>query len=778
MPFIWPKISPFARGTPIRPEAASCLDAAYILLSGAREGETLSANFHRLLGLPAPVATLDDALAALKGESAVRVRQAVEALYSGQVTAAALLSTHDGARSLACRTYIAPGPREGAGIGIVWLYDVSAEVRQLQRTVQESEKLKSEIKQFSTILNMSPYPIWQRDADLRIRYYNLAYSEMAEAAEGEGDDAPELDRRARALAGAALASGEPKRERRHVVIDGERRLLEISEHPVPQENIVIGFAHDLSEIESLQEELERYVSAQGDLLESSASAMAIYGADMRLSSFNYAFAALWKLDESWLETKPTYGEILESLREKRRLPEQANFVQFKQQQLRLFTDLIEPREEFFYLPDGKALRIIAIPHAMGGILFAYEDVTDRLALERSYNTLIAVQRETLDHLHEAIAVFGEDGRIKLSNPVYLDMWGLDAAYVRAEPHISEVVERVKVLYLPDDWEELRAQAIAQVQRREHSRSRIERTDGKVIDCSTVPLPDGATLITYLDVTDSNLVERSLRERNEALQDADRLKSEFLANVSYELRSPLTSISGFAEMLRQEYFGGLTGKQKEYVEGIHNASQHLMQLVNDILDLASIEAGYMQLEVSRFDVAAMLKSVLPLVQERTREFDIKVKVDCAPKIGRMLGDETRIRQMLFKLLSNAVKFSDPGSTVTLSAAEAQDEGSEWIALVVADEGYGIPPEEQDAIFNKFYKANNPEVPKSRTRSGTGLGLSIVKSFAELHGGRVELASVPGKGTRITCFLPRENEELLPYLKPRRRSSAVAKAAEAG
>ncbi|NBX03659.1 MAG: hypothetical protein EBR02_06320 [Alphaproteobacteria bacterium] len=289
----------------------------------------------------------------------------------------------------------------------------SAHNEQLSRLQAENEKLKSDLKNYSTILNMSPYPIWQRDSALNVRFYNLAYGEAVEdiVVKDDMEGAPELDKKTRLMAKSAFESSEPTSERRYIVIGGERRLYQISEFPNAQEGTV-GFAVDMSEIEALQEDLQRHISAQSDLLESSASAMAIYGSDMRLKSFNYAFVSLWKLDEMWLESQPTYGEILEALREKRKLPEQANFQLFKQQQIKLFTGIIDPHEEFFYLPDGKALRVIAIPHALGGIMFAYEDVTDRLALERSYNTLIAVQRETLDNLHEGVAVFGEDGRLR------------------------------------------------------------------------------------------------------------------------------------------------------------------------------------------------------------------------------------------------------------------------------------------------------------------------------------------------------------------------------
>jgi signal transduction histidine kinase len=635
---------------------------------------------------------------------------------------------------------------------------------QFKRIKQENEKLKAELKNCSTIINMAPFPIWQREGNLRIHFYNLAYSEAIEdiVEKTNPTETPELDKKIPAMAKQAMESGMPVTERRHIVLDGARKLFQITELPIPEEKVTVGFAFDMSEVELLKEDMARHISAQDDLLESSASAMAIYGPDMRLKSFNYAFVALWKLDEMWLESQPTYGEILEALREKRHLPEQANFQLFKQQQIKLFTTLIEPREEFFYLPDGKTLRVIAIPHALGGILFAYEDVTDRLALESSYNTLIAVQRETLDNLHEGVAVYGEDGRLKLFNPGYLKLWNIDFEWARTEPHFSEVVERCKLLYAYDDWDAFRKSHISYMQTRESYFRLLELSNGKVIDWRKVPLPDGATLITYLDITDSTLVERSLRERNEALQEADRLKSEFLANVSYELRSPLTSISGFSEMLKQQYFGPLSDKQKEYVEGIFQSSQHLMQLINDILDLASIEAGYMHLDVSKFDIHDMMKSVLSLIRERTKELNLSIVFECPPEIGKMTGDETRLKQVLFNLLSNAIKYSMAGHIIAMGAKELP---SGEIELWVQDEGQGIPQEEQEAIFNKFYKGKNQDAMKAKptSRSGTGLGLSIVKSFIELHGGKVVLHSEPGKGSRFECHLQRHTPELQGSIK---------------
>lgn len=625
--------------------------------------------------------------------------------------------------------------------------DSEALETQLEQYRAENERIKLEARRCSNIINLSANPIWQRDADLNITYCNLAFSEIAEQSAEEVLEIAgmELFKGHRELARQAQESGEEQEVERYVVVGGRRCLFRIREVP-ESDGCVTGYAVDISGQDEVQKEVQRYISAQQDFLESSTSAMAIFGKDMRLMHYNFAFVNLWQLDEVWLDNQPTYGEILEELREKRSLPEQANFVAFKQQQLRLFTDLIEPHEEIFYQPDEKILRVVAIPHALGGLLFAFEDVTDRLALERSYNTLIAVQTETLDNLHEAVVVVGEDGRIKLSNPTYAQMWKIEQRLLDAESHVRDILDLCRNYFQVDDWDVFKEGFIAQLQQRNLQSGRLERSDRSVLDWRMVPLPDGGTLMTYTDVTDSTLVERSLREKNDALEEADKLKTEFLANVSYELRSPLTSISGFSDILRNEYFGELTDKQREYVEGIHQSSQHLGQLINNILDLASIEAGYMQLDLSEFDIYSMLEAVMLLLKERLRVLDLSIANCCDPEIGSMVADETRIKQVLFNLLSNAAKYSHAGSRIEIGAGHG-DDGE--VVLWVEDHGVGIEERKQERVFDKFYHSG----AVSGQQSGSGLGLSIVKSFIELHGGDVSLKSIPNEGTKVSCSIPR-------------------------
>ncbi len=265
-----------------------------------------------------------------------------------------------------------------------------------------------------------------------------------------------------------------------------------------------------------------------------------------------------------------------------------------------------------------------------------------------------------------------------------------------------------------------------------------------MDYGFLPLPDGGVLITSLDITDSTRVSRALRERNDALEAADRLKSEFIANVSYELRTPLNTIMGFIEILNNEYFGPLNERQREYSQGILESSEELLALINDILDLAMIEAGRMTLEIEVVDIKEMLWGVFSLTRERARSKDLRLALDCPDDIGTLDLDERRTKHALLNLMGNAIEYTPPGGEIVLSARRMDGE----IMLSVADTGIGIAESEQSRIFEMFVRGKKPV----GHRRGAGLGLSLVRSFIHLHGGRVELSSTPNKGTTVSCYLP--------------------------
>ena len=677
-------------------------------------------------------------LARLDAADANRVAAAVEDLtHTGTAFSAAVTAPDGGA-------YEIEGRNTETGDSVMWLADVSA-----ARRVEESRAAAFETAELlRRMFDEIPLPVWRRDSALRIidcnETYAAALDSTREAVLAESRElAPESGRDWALTLAAEAAAGAVRSERRHVVIAGSRRMLEITE-AADRAGGTVGIAIDRTDHETAESELARHINAHGQVLESIHAAVAIYGADKRLSFFNSAFAGLWGIEEEWLSGEPSLDELLERLRERRRIPEYADFRSFKRQQLDMFTSLIEPQQELMHLPDGRTLSVSVSPHPLGGLIFVYEDVTDRLALERSYNTLIEVQRETLDNLFEGIAVFGSDGRLKLHNPAYRKIWALSGADLVGEPHIAGIVDKTRPFYDDGgDWPALREQLIAKIIGQSETSESLDRRDGSVLQLATVPLPDGNVLVTCLDVTDTARVERALRERNEALETAQRLKSEFIANVSYELRTPLNAIIGFAEILANQYFGPLSERQLEYSRGILDSSQLLMSLINDILDLATIEAGYMALETGRVEVCDMLESIITLTRERARNQNLALTLDCAADVGAIEADERRLKQALFNLISNAIKFTPGGGSIRL---EARREDRDLI-LAVADTGVGIPEADHERVFDKFERGN----PQAR-ESGAGLGLSLVKSLIELHGGSVAIDSAPGSGTTILCRLP--------------------------
>ena len=611
-----------------------------------------------------------------------------------------------------------------------------------------------------TAFDALPFPIWGRDADLKIVLCNAAYVKALDTTpQAALDNQIELmdatSKSGKVLAGQVLATGTSQTGRDHVVVHGRRCLMEVTELPLPDDAFpkdgdavrLLGFALDVTNEEDTEAELKRHLVSHHEVMEHLGAAICVYGADTRLEFYNRAYQRLWEIPDAVLDSKPTFGEILEDLRTRRKIPEQADFRKYKKERLALFTSLLEPMEDVMYLPDGTSLRVLTAPHPLGGLMFVHENVTDQLALETSYNTLMAVQRETLDNLAEGIAVFGPDGKLRLFNPALAKIWKVEGAFLQTEPHVSDFIETARdLISVPKEfWASYKAEMVGYALDRKPRTGRIECTDHTVIDYQTVPLPDGSVLNSFLNITDSVRVEQALRASNAALATADRLKSDFVANVSYQLRTPLNTISGFADILAEQYFGKLNERQLDYTNTIRAESEKLTRLINDVLDLATIEAGRMTIDPHEVSVASLLNEAKLMTAAWARQQMIDVLIDCPSDIGAFEVDEHRMKQILFNLISNAIKYTPAGGSIAL-AAWAQEP---WIVISVLDTGVGIPDDDRERVFGKFEKAN-----MHLRQSGAGLGLSLVKSFVELHGGRVEIFSDPKDGTRVSCFLPRK------------------------
>jgi signal transduction histidine kinase len=640
---------------------------------------------------------------------------------------------------------------------ILWVEDITAIEKELELKRAEQQRLENEIRKYYAVLGAVTFPIWIHNHAGEVIWCNKTYADVLGLSVDEVLEQKKevlfttpkrkgkIGKPVKILVEDALITGQTQSEPKYLIINGDRKLMQVTVIPLTHLDLVIGEAQDISREEDLETRSERNRAANRELLEQLRTAIAIFDGDQKLEFYNSSFAQLWRLEDGWLNTNPKLGDILERLRETRRLPEQADFRRYKQGWLDMFTSLIDPREDMMYLPDGSVLRSLVVPHPLGGLLMTFEDVTSGLELESSYNTLMAVQKETLDGLSEGVAVYGSNGRLRLWNPAYATMWDLHPEDLDGGLHISQILEKSKKFFPAEGWDGLREQMTRELFAREDRTGEIRRTDTRILHYVSVALPDGGTMVTFHDVTDTVNVEEALREKTKALETAERLKLDFLANVSYQLRTPLNAIIGFNEILDKEYFGELNTRQKEYTKGLGEASEQLMNLINDILDLSTIEAGYMTLSKSSVDVSAMLGALYDLTQEWARGQKIEVSLSCAKDIGMADLDERRMKQGLLNLIRNAIAYTPAGGRITLAA----DKIGGNLALSVMDTGPGIAPEDQERIFKPFEKTT---AQREEGRSGAGLGLTLVRNIVSLHGGTISLKSTLGEGTIITLLIP--------------------------
>lgn len=739
----------------LRETLAAGRDGYFLWLHQAEEA-VCSRRLAVLLGLSAGTSSgIGDVVADVADDSRPGLLRAIEHLRKDGVPFTVTVSHGQSGGQIEFKGTRVADPNTGQALAdVLWVRDATLDGRAVDRLSTETSRLRHASTRLRATLDALPCPVWVRDGDLSLVACNDAYARAVEAADpgtavtgGHDLAGGDTGRELRALAARSRAADAPLSERFHLVIEGTRRLMEITEAPFDQpsedgaDRLTVGIARDISVLEDLENRLAGEQANQAVVLEHLSTAIAIFGAATRLTYHNPAFARLWHLESNWLrETQPSYGDLLDELRDRRALPEVPDYPAFKAAEVDRFTSLIAPMEDLVHLPDGKALRRVIAPQPLGGLLLTYEDVTDTLSLERSYNTLTAVQRETLDHLHEAVGVFGTDGRLKLANPAFGTLWGPDAANVETPPQLSEFLDLLRDRFTEETgWRHHRFAVLTPPSQRSPHRGRVTLVDGPVLDYACVPLPDGGVLLSYNDVSDTARVEKALRDRAQSLSAASMLRADFITSLSYELRTPMTTIVGFSEMLCAEYHGNLNAQQFDYAQSIADTARELVSILNDIADLVTIEAGRSALDVDAFDLHDTVTAVVERCRENTRRRAVAIELMCPPDIGWMVGDESRIRQILFHLISGAVKASPTATTVEITVKLTKALGDEETAtLTVAD--HGSETAGRHASTSQDFSG------------GASLAMLLVRRFAEMHGGTIVVHADPGVGTTVTCHLP--------------------------
>lgn len=595
------------------------------------------------------------------------------------------------------------------------------------------------------LADASPSPTWITDKAGRLAWANAAWlAEMkADSVEKAREEQLSFDRGVDAVIAEAGRTHQRQEAFRWTTGGGRRRAWKIIAEPVQGgAGAVLAFALEMTEVEETRDTLRRHVEAHDETLNHLADAVAIFGPSKRLAFHNIAFQQLFNIDPAWLDERPTHAELLDRLRQRRLLPEVIDYAGWKARELDFYGAAEAAPDDSWSLPDGRTLRVVRQPHPLGGMLLLFSDITDELQLRSRFNAQLQVQTATLDKLNDAVAVFGSDGRIRLHNEAFERFWGVSGEQLTTAGDFDAVAALCQTT-MPDPalWLGLKARVADPDPESRVPISGEGRTeDGRVAAWQTRPLPDGATLVAFSDVTARRGLEQALAAKAAALEESQALKREFVGSVSYELRTPLTTIVGYSELL--ESMGDLNDRNRQHAGAIRIAASQLARSIDDTLDMAQIDAGEMELQLGDVRVCDLLDQAAEKARARIEGRGATLSIVCPAGLKTIRADAHRVGQALEHLLDNAIRsIVDQDGSITLSAEATSTE----MRIRVEDTGRGIPYHLQAHVFDRFIK---------RERGGPGVGMALVKALVELHGGWAEVESEPGKGAAFTLHLPHE------------------------
>lgn len=708
----------------------------------------------RDLGLPAIPGTLDDLGTddgGIEPADLVALKTDIRASAVGGTPLARQVRIVGSERVIEVRGAIAPASY-GAGSLLLWLFDTTDSETERLKLSGQLHLTEAALDALTHLIESAPFPMWYRGPDMSLGLVNSAFVAAVEAHDAaeviargsELIDAPGEDS-ARSGALAALESGKTFVRHQPATIGGERRMLKLVDVPLAT-GAVAGFALDIQDLEDARYELAQNVISQRELADRMTAAVAQFDVGRRLSFFNQPFAVMAQIEPDWLGEQPPFDRLIDRMRENGRLPEVRDFPAWKAERRDMFTSPEEVITEDWTLATGDHLHVVAQPLPDGGLRMIFEDRTEQVRLASARDTLLRVRTATFDNLFEVISVFASDGRLYLWNRRFSDLWDLDEQWLTDHPRVDELVPAMaKKLVNPTAAAQVREMVRDTTTGRQSGTGRLSMIDGREFEYAAVPLPDGNALFTMVDVTDSSRIEAALRERATALEEADKVKTDFVANMSYELRTPLTSIGGFGEMLAAGYAGKLPPAAADYVSAILESVDRLAKLIDDVLDLTQGDRQGLVLDKERIDMGGMCRTAAEGLRAKVDDRKQSLKIEVDPSTGVVVGDPRRLRESIEHVLRNAVAYTPEKGKIILSA-RGDEQG---VVISIADNGPGIPLDQHEEVFRRFHRIER----QALSEAALGLGLPLTRQFVEAHGGKVELQSEPGKGTEVTLHIPR-------------------------
>ena len=390
---------------------------------------------------------------------------------------------------------------------MIWFRDVSDDINRISILEDEKKFMQLRAQQLEDIIDNLPYPAWLRDNNGALILVNKKYLDFTKGASKYDIIQHQIEIMginnisvSKGLAEQARLLNRVQKQNVNLIKNGQHCSYEVCESPFHLGGYLdkiwsVGALLDITELDTLKRNLKLHQNAHLDILGTLGTAFAVFDSSYRLSFYNKAFASLWQLDASWLETSQTYSNFLENIRENRLLPEVPDFTSYKNDELASFSSILEPKEDMLHLPNGNTIRRVRSPHPMGGLVFAFEDVSDRLATQRAYNALLQVQDEILNNLFDAIIIFGSNGRLKAYNKAYLSLWDLEELFLQREPGIGDILEEQRHFFdSVDNWPELKEDIIAHLMSAQTKSFVLTRNDSTQIEIRSSLLSDDSIIV--------------------------------------------------------------------------------------------------------------------------------------------------------------------------------------------------------------------------------------------------------------------------------------------
>ncbi len=709
------------------------------------------------LGLESVPDYLSELAAGDKGLDAEKLAELTDAVLRTQKTAAPfrMVATPKGSsRSLALRGHLADPQVSPGGAALVWVFDFSDSESELVKLRDEAAQARGDFNALVSLIEAAPMPMWFRGRDGALRLVNSAYvaavaGENADAVVAAGTELVEAidGLTARQVARQAAEQKMPLERIVPVTIDGQRRAFRVSDLPLGDEGIA-GYAVDIEDLEELSRSFRAFREAQRSMLDQLSAGVAQFDSGRNLTFANRPFQRIFALSPADMLDPPPFDRLLDGAHDAGRVPEVRDFPEWRRERAAWFA-ANGTQEEAWSLADGTHLRVVAQPMPDGGLLLIAEDRTEQLRLSAVRDTLLRTRTATFDSLFESIAVFAPDGRMQLWNRRFASDWGMDSEFLDTHPHVEELLAKIG----PRLAKPPAAKSVGDVVRaatldRKQTGGRVALADGRTLEFAGVPLPDGNGLLTVLDITDSQKAEAALRERNAALVEADAIKTRFLANMSYELRTPLTSIGGFAELLQTGLGGELTEEGSEYVAAILSSVDRLGEQIESLLDLSQSEAGLLPLAREDIELAPFVAGLVEERAERLSAAGLTLDFQSDDSSGAISGDRRRLTRAVGHLIDNAIAATPQGGRILVQLSREKRKGQQWARIVVSDNGRGMDAATLARAMDGLKMSSNGKMVERRQ----GLGLPLARQLVEAHGGTLQLLSEPGQGTAAIIDLP--------------------------